>query len=235
MVNSGFHAPSIRAKVPAVPRKRATRVRLALDERRAQLLSLGRALFNTRTYDEISIDDIAGAAGISKGLLYHYFPSKRRFFVEAVRAGAAEMLTLTEPPESDAPPGDRLRIGLDAYLDYVEKNARAYAWLLRTGVGVDPEVREVIEETRQAVVDRIVQGVGVTTPPPQFRIALRGWIGLVEAASLDWIEHDRDLGRDALRDLLIVPLQALFVGVAPETTLVDAPASPPRARRTRAR
>ena len=63
-----------------------------------QLLQLGRRLFNERAYDEISIDDIAAAAGISKGLLYHYFSSKRVFYVETVRAAATEMIAITAPP-----------------------------------------------------------------------------------------------------------------------------------------
>ena len=109
------------------------RTRLGLDERRAQLIELGRTLVNARSYDEISIDDIAAAAGVSKGLLYHYFPSKRSFYVETVRAGAAQMTTLTGAAEA-FPPGERLERGLDAYLDYVEANAAAYATLLRGSV-----------------------------------------------------------------------------------------------------
>src|SRR5690242_4164925 len=68
------------------------RVRLDVDERRAQLVALGLAEFGTRTYDDVSIDLIAQAAGISKGLLYHYFPTKRAFYVACVREAAARLL-----------------------------------------------------------------------------------------------------------------------------------------------
>src|SRR5688572_23935942 len=70
------------------PDSNSSWLRLATDERRTQLLDLGRELFNTRPFDDISIDEIAAAAGISKGLLYHYFPSKRHFYVETVREAA---------------------------------------------------------------------------------------------------------------------------------------------------
>jgi AcrR family transcriptional regulator len=191
-----------------------SRVRLQLDERRTQLLEAGRTLFNERAYDDISIDDIAAAAGVSKGLLYHYFPSKRRFFVEAVRAASEHMLLVTETEEREGVlPAERLRIGLDAYLDYVDQNARAYAALFRSGLGVDPEIWTIVEDTRQAIVDRIVRGLGVQNPPPLVRVALRGWIGTVEAASLDWIEH-RDVARQNLRELLAASLEASFLAVA---------------------
>src|SRR5581483_10037140 len=178
-----------------------SRTRLATDERRTQLLLLGRRLFHERAYDDLSVDEIAAAAGISKGLLYHYFPSKRRFYVETVRAAAQEMVDRTAPLQG-LPAGEKLQRGLDAYLDYVEQNAAAYGKLLRSGIGADPEVAAIVEETRQALMRRILaQELGVARPRPALRLALRGWIGFVEAASLDWIDH-RDVDRDAMRATL---------------------------------
>jgi len=203
------------------------RLRLETRTRRAQLLELGRTLFNTHAYEDLSIDDIAAAAGISKGLLYHYFPSKRRFFVEVVRTASVRMLVLTEPPKGDHTPRERLRAGLDAYLSYVEGNARAYAWLLRSGIGVDAEVRDILEHARRTIADRIVEGLGLTgskTPAP-IRVALRGWIGMVEAASLDWVEHGRDLGSQTLRDFLAAALEGAILAVVDPSAVAAAAAS----------
>jgi AcrR family transcriptional regulator len=162
-----------------------------MDARRAQLLELGRRMFNERPYDAISIDDIAAAAQISKGLLYHYFPSKKDFYVATVRAAAEEMVARTRPPD-DLPAGERLERGLDAYLDFVETNANAYRALMKSGVGVDEEVSQILEDTRRAFVARIArEGLGLPELRPAVRLALRGWIGFVEAASLEWLD---DLG-----------------------------------------
>ena len=190
------------------------RTRLNVDERRAQLLELGKTLFSGRTYDELSIDEIARAAGISKGLLYHYFPSKRDFYIETVRAAAEELMALTEP-DGDVEPVDRLVVGLDAYLGFVDQNAAAYSTLLRSGIGADAEVSLIVERSRQDFVDRLVTGVGLSTIPAGLRLALRGWIGFVEGASLDWIDH-RDLPRETVRDLLVNVLAATIAQVAPE-------------------
>jgi AcrR family transcriptional regulator len=190
-------------RVPVPSRAREPRVRLDVDSRRAQLVELGIEFFGSRAYDEVSIDDVARAATISKGLLYHYFPTKRDFYVAVVRA-AAERLVARTIGSSTRPPLDRLRDGLDAYLTYVDQHGSAYAALMRSGIGTDPEVARIVDSTRQRLVDELVHGLANAEPSaitPLVRASLRGWVGFVEAASLDWVEH-RDLDRAVLRDLL---------------------------------
>jgi AcrR family transcriptional regulator len=184
------------------------RSRLTIDERREQLVRLGTEIFAERPFDEVSIDDIAAAAQISKGLLYHYFPSKRDFYVEVVRFSALEMEALTEPDPSLEPVARR-SASLDRYLDYVETHAQGYATLMRAGIGSDPQVGAVVEEVRGRIVDRILGGRTYTgdEPPAALEIAVRGWVGFAEAASLDWIEH-RALPRDGLRAILVSILGA---------------------------
>jgi AcrR family transcriptional regulator len=193
-------------------RASAPRERLEVDERREQLVRLGIDLFSTRTYDEVSIDELARAAGISKGLLYHYFPTKRDFYVATVREGARQLLERTVTPD-DMPPLERLRAGLDAYLDYVEEHGPAYAALLRGGIGSDPEVARIVDETRAQVCDRMVQGAPVVAPGPLVRVALRAWVGFVETAALDWLDK-RLVARDAVRDLAIAVLMSAVEAAA---------------------
>lgn len=187
--------------------------RSAPDERRAQLVELGLRLFSERSYDELSIDDIAREAGISKGLLYHYFPSKRDYYVETVRAAAQLLLDRTDPDIGPEP--EALLAGLDAYLGFAEEHAAAFVALMRSGVGQDAEVAGVLEATRARYVARIAERLGLTDPAPRLRIALRGWVGFVEAASLEWLER-RDLARDDLRDLLAQMMLATLAAVGAE-------------------
>jgi AcrR family transcriptional regulator len=183
----------------------ARRARLTTDARREQLVALGSEMFSERPFDEVSIDDIAAAAGISKGLLYHYFPSKRDFYVAVVREAADEMQVVTET-DPDLAPLERLSAGLDRYLEYVETHARGYATVLRAGIGSDPEVAAIVEEVRGAMAGRILDDLPIKgEAPPGVRIAVRGWVGFAEAASLEWVER-REVTRDELRDLLIKAL-----------------------------
>ncbi len=184
------------------------RSRLTVDKRRTQLLELGLRLFAERSYDEISIDDIAEAAGISRGLLYHYFGSKRGYYVAALREAARQLVSETEQirearPEKNKLDLEGLRKGMEAYLAFVEKRANAYASLFHGGVGSDEEVRALVEETRGHYMSRIMSDLPVTpAKEARVRTALRGWIGFVEASSLDWLEH-RAVPRDELRDLIV--------------------------------
>ena len=188
----------------------ARRSRLTTDARREQLVALGIDIFSERPFDEVSIDDIAAAAGVSKGLLYHYFPSKRDYYVAVVRFAAGEMEALTEPdPDPELPP-------LERYLEYVETHARGYATVLRAGIGSDPAVAEIVEGVRRAMVARLLADMPVPDggePSAALRVAVRGWVGFVEAASLDWLDHG-ELSRGELREMLIATLRGAVQAAA---------------------
>jgi AcrR family transcriptional regulator len=182
------------------------RTRLDLDRRRRQLVEIGRELFSERAYDEIAIDDIAAQAGISKGLLYHYFPSKRDFYVAIIGEAERELRERTEPDPS-LTPLERLNASIDAYLSHVEQYPQGHATLLRGGIGSDPEVRAIVDEHRRVEAQRILDAIqeqgGELTPA--VCLAVRGWIGFVEAVSMDWVERG-EVSRDEVRALLVQTL-----------------------------
>lgn len=184
-----------------MPRKAAPkkRERLELDQRRAQLLALGLTVFGERSYDDISIDDLAKAAGISKGLLYHYFPTKRDYYVAALGEAAGQLIAATALATSTGitTPTRKIRAGLEAYLDFVEQRGSAYLALMRGGIGSDPEVAAILESARTVFYERVVIQLPRGIASPLMRVAVRGWIGFIENASLDWIAR-KTVSRDAL-------------------------------------
>ncbi len=173
-------------------------------------------MFGDRSYDEISVDEIARAAGVSKGLLYHYFHGKRGYYVAAVRHAADQLVLMTEEAgarvEAEGPSVEGLTLGLRVFLEYVERHARAYATLLRGGLGTDAEVVAIIEDVRQRFIAGIVERLGVERPTPRLRTVLRGWIGFVEAVSLDWLDHG-DLALAEVADLLAQTLASGLLGL----------------------
>lgn len=183
------------------------RTRLQTDERRAQLLTLGLRLFSTRAYDEVSIDAIADEAGVSKGLLYHYFGGKRAYYLASIEHAAGGLLaSLDAVPEALIGPARALAM-ITAYVDFVEHHGEAYGTLLSGGVGSDPEVGHLLERSRQEVAARILQGVGLQVPRPMFELAVRHYIGGVEAVVLDW-HMRRQLPRAALLEFLVQQVRA---------------------------
>ena len=186
----------------AVARAEPPRARLDVEERRRQLVALGIELFSQRPYDEVSIEELAQEAGISKGLLYHYFPTKRHFYIETVREAARQLLEKTATA-GDMDPLDRLRGGLDAYIDYVAKHGKPYQALLRSGVGADAEVTKIVDATRDAFCARLVEAAPDDARGPLVRVALRGWVGVVESATLEWLDQKKKIDRAALRNVLM--------------------------------
>ena len=168
-------------------------------------------MFTERPYDDFSMDELATSAGVSKGLLYHYFPSKRALYLEVLRGAASELLDLIRP-RPGLPLAEQLRVALTAYMEYVRQRADAYRAMLRGGIGNDPAVAEVAENVRRTIRERILGGLGIRRPSPRLRITVAGWVGLVEAASLDWLEHD-DLDGERLVDLLVDGLVALLASL----------------------
>jgi AcrR family transcriptional regulator len=173
--------------------------RLDVDERRRRLLELGAELFARHAYDELSMARIAREAGISKALLYHYFPSKQAYFAATLEQAAAELAHVTAPDPA-LPPVEQLAGSLDAYLTWIEQHADAYTKLFPS-VGAVPEVRELVDRVRDETAQQIVDGISAE-PGPALRAAVRGWLWFVDGAVLDWLEH-RDMDRERLHALLL--------------------------------
>jgi AcrR family transcriptional regulator len=181
--------------------------RLGVDERRRRLLDLGADLFARYAYDELTMAAIAREAGISKALLYHYFPGKQAYFAATLEDKAAELAELTEPDPS-LPPIEQLTRALDAFLAWVEANRAAYGKLVRSAAAI-PEVREVVDRVRDATSARILDGLAggrADIAPPAMRTAVRAWLWFMDGAILDWVEHE-DLTREQLQGLLLGTLR----------------------------
>jgi AcrR family transcriptional regulator len=182
--------------------------RMDVDERRAQLLERGAELFTSRPYDELSMQEIASEVGISKALLYHYFPGKQAFF-EATLGAWVERLRERTAPDPELPPVEQLTKSLDGFLSLVEENAVAYRNLMDSATGVT-EIRDLVDQVRRQTAERILQGLYENDPPPKARIAVNGWLWFMDGACLNWIEHG-DVEREELRDLLLGVLMGSLV------------------------
>jgi AcrR family transcriptional regulator len=207
------------------------RVRLQTDERRTQLLELGSKVFSTRSYEDVSIDEVAQMANISKGLLYHYFRSKREFYVETIRADSLRLQQLTEPDPA-LPPAAQLRTAIDAHLDFIRLHEKIYVSIHRSGTTVAPEVQDILEKHREVVMQWFLRSLQITKPKLVLRAALRGWLTLIEGMSLDWIANPT-IRQEALRELLV----SAYAALVERAQVLDAQGNqvPPVARPSRKR
>jgi AcrR family transcriptional regulator len=183
----------------------ATQARMSSDDRREHLLNSGVELLQRRPHHEVSIEEIAEAAGVSKGLLYHYFPTKTDFIVAALRRGQTELAEKLRP-NPKLPAVERLDASLDAFLDYVEEHPTPYIEIFRRGG--DPEIMGVLDEGRNQQLETMLEALGgwedspvPTDRTPALEIAVQGWLFFVEGAVLRWLEHG-GLERIQLRVML---------------------------------
>lgn len=199
------------------------RRRLSTDARREQLLAVGARLLATRPYDEVSIEEIARTAGVSKGLLYHYFPTKKDFVIAALERGEEELKGLIAV-NPELPPAEQLGASLDGFLDFVEQHEAAYHAIFRSRGGGDPDIQAVLDSGRERRQGAVINALetwegapGQVKRTPALEAAIQGWFFFIEGAVLRWLEH-HEIERDALRDLLG---QALF-GALMAAAAVDA-------------
>lgn len=174
--------------------------RLDVNERRLQLLSSAIGLFAEHGYDELTMASIAREAGVSKALLYHYFPHKRDLFKATLQHAADEHLTRTEP-DLDSPPAEQFNQSLRVFLSWIDSNRGAYEKLMRSA-GV-PEVRDLIDNVREETAQRILARLAPDdTPQPRVRAAVRGWLWFMDGVCLDWI-REGDMDREQVQELLV--------------------------------
>jgi AcrR family transcriptional regulator len=192
------------------------RTRLRPDERRSQLITLGIKMLGDRAIEDISISEIAEQAGISRGLLFHYFPTKQDFQLAVVQHANAELLERVTP---DRTLGlfAMLRDSVQRYIDYVSENRTSYLALLRGPASASPELVALVDQTRGAIVGIILAEAPVSTDEPdhpRLVLAVRGWIAFVEETTLSWL-RDETITRDELIDLLVESLRALSLALNP--------------------
>lgn len=164
-----------------------TRRRLSPGDRRSELLILGAEVFGKRPYDEVRIDEIAERAGVSRALMYHYFPDKRAFFAAVVHAEGERLFEATNaPPDPGQTLFGQVRAGVLAYLRYDEEHPHG-AWAAYMGMGrADPVLRgldDPVEVANAKQADRIIDHVWAAAGEPldggtarDLRATVYGWL-----------------------------------------------------------
>jgi AcrR family transcriptional regulator len=180
--------------------------RLDHDERRRQILACARRLFSERSYDAVSTTDIAAEAGVARGLLHHYFGTKRDLYLEVVR----ELMRMPSNPVPLQAPGRGLdhviEESVDRWLTMLERNRGT--WLAANATrglgGGDPELEAILEDAREEAANRLIEALQTyeaQTAPPELRAAIRAYSGFAEAASIEWLARER-LTRKQTSELL---------------------------------
>ena len=205
------------------------RRRLEPDARREQILQCAIRLFGERPYAAVSTIDIAREAGIARGLLNHYFGTKRDLYLVVVR-----QMVLPEEVDLVVPDGatldERVDICVEWFLDAVGEHGKTFVAVTGAeGVGDDPEIEKIMFEADNVAAQRVLEAMGLGTSPhnEQQRAVIRAYGGMAKAAVREWIRHG-SLSRAELKVLLSATLLTTVGEVFPQ---IAVPARPARGRR----
>ncbi|GAB2840531.1 TetR/AcrR family transcriptional regulator [Streptomyces deserti] len=167
------------------------RRRMGVEERRQQLIGVALELFSRRSPDEVSIDEIASAAGISRPLVYHYFPGKLSLYEAALKRASDDLAArFVEPREG--PLGARLLRVMGRFFDFVDEHGPGFYALMRGGPAVGSSTTNaLIDSVRQAAYVQILSHLDVTDPPARLELVVRSWISLAESTALLWLDGRR--------------------------------------------
>lgn len=215
------------ARPPAAPRRKArpaakTRDRLPTDARRRQILQRAIEVFASTPYDDVNMDTFAAELGISKGLVFHYFPTKRALYVAGLLQETEALLRATMPTGTGLA---QAAANLQVYFEYVETRREAFLYLMRGAAAGDRAIATIMNDMRLQYMQRVcrhLQSIHVHADldDPFVRIATRSWVGLVETASVDWLLHGAPPPQDVIAYLLRM-LTTTVEAIAAHTSRVD--------------
>ena len=164
---------------------------MGVEERRQQLIGVALELFARRSPDEVSIDEIAVAAGISRPLVYHYFPGKLSLYEAALKRAAEDLASRFEEPHQGSLGGRLLRV-MRRFFDFVDEHGPGFSALMRGGPAVGSSATNaLIDSVRQVAYEQILSHLRVTDPPARLELLIRSWISLVESTALIWLDGRR--------------------------------------------
>lgn len=192
------------------------RRRMGVEERRQQLIGVALELFSRRSPDEVSIDEIASAAGISRPLVYHYFPGKLSLYEAALTRASDDLANRFVEPRQ-GPLGARLLRVTHRFFDFVDEHGPGFSALMRGGPAVgSSRTNALIDGVRQAAYVQILSHLDVDTAPPRLELVVRSWISLAESTALIWLD-----GRRIPREELEVQLVHDFAALAAVSAAQD--------------
>jgi len=196
---------------PAAPAYR----RLSVEERRSQLLEAALTLFAHRAPEDVSLDEVAEAAGVSRPLVYRYFPGgKQQLYEAALRSAADELEQCFDEPR-EGPLLIRLSRALDRYLAFVDEHDAGFSALLQGGSVVETSrTGAIVDGVRRAAAEHILSHLRTGEPGPRLRMTVRMWISAVEGASLIWLDDGKRPPARELRDWLVEQFVASLVATA---------------------
>lgn len=186
--------------------------RLEPDERREQIFTCAARLFGERPYAGVSTSDIAAEAGVARGLINHYFGTKRELYLAVIRRAVTLPSLGDERRPLEGTLEERTDLAVGMFLDMVLSQGRM--WLVATseGFGQDPEVDQILMAAETTSAERLLDAFDIPAGSPareQLVPLLRAYAGMIKAAGREWLLRGA-LDRTQVHTLLLRTLRGIL-------------------------
>jgi AcrR family transcriptional regulator len=182
---------------------------LTPEQRRSQLLEVGAEMFVEHPYEDVLMEDVAQRAGVSRGLMYHYFPGKREFFAAIFKRDSDRLVAASEF-DANLPLADQVLAALDAHLDYFTAHKHNILTANRGALAGDPTIQAIISDQLATLRTRMLDTLGQHGHARQLvSVALDGWMAFVRAVCVEWLQR-AELSRDEVRELCFRTLRDIL-------------------------
>ncbi|MGA9677197.1 MAG: TetR/AcrR family transcriptional regulator [Mycobacterium sp.] len=200
----------------STPKAKGTLRAAQAAETRQRLIAAAVDLFSANSYDNVAASDIAKAAGVAHGLLFHYFGSKRGIYLQAMRE-AVDQLDDAFSFEPGLPPAEQLRRGLASNLRYLSRRKGLALRLILGGRGADPEAWEVFEAARWRALEATAELLGLDFDNHALRITGRGAVAAIDEAIVYWLNNDQPFPEETMVEYMV----QLFVAALRSAAVLD--------------
>jgi AcrR family transcriptional regulator len=170
--------------------------RMSTEQRREQLEKVALDVVAEYGPANLSLDEVAERAGVTRNLLYHYFPRGRADLVLAATHRSGRELSEGWVTDPDIPHSQRLAMNFGRIVEHAEKPSAAWVAMRHSRLIPDPEVQAGANEYRNMVLESMaLNNFGTADPPPLARLALKAFLAYAEEALDGCREEGLDRGQ----------------------------------------
>lgn len=186
---------------PITSKERPPRRRMSPEARRQEIIDAARPLFAERPMSQITLADVAQAAGCSRALVHSYFGGVSKLFL-AVLAQSGAALTEARQPRPGAPLRERVAINTDTSLDIVAANRETWWGVMGHRSSGDPEIDAIAEAVTESNVQRTLDNnAGLIDDTPETRAAIRALVAMSTEVTRLWFTDQ--ITREQARALIV--------------------------------
>jgi AcrR family transcriptional regulator len=194
-----------------------SRTRLDPDVRRDQILAAAAELFRRSEYSSVPLAEVAQRAGVTRGLVHHYFGSKRGLYLAVVERSVripADVRLI--PPGATGDFDEIVGACVRSWMQLIRTVGGLWSGLADSGGG-DDELDAIVDAARDELVERMIDELPFPTgtDPALLRPVLRSYAALARVASTEWLVR-RTLDSATTEALLRTSLLSLVEHVLPE-------------------